>query len=87
MAHEIMEQTIKQFMGLPSIEQDRQSAAAAHAAANIVQSAVSGFSRGPTQKNLANNSGTTVTTHTRAGQAVTVTIFWVNGNIVRVIRQ
>jgi RHS repeat-associated protein len=86
LAHEIFEQAGKQFLGLPNIAQDRLPFEVAHAGANVAQSTVSGFSRGITQANLVNNSGTTVTQHTRAGQTVTVTIFWVNGNIVRIMR-
>ena len=60
---------------------------AKYQAASMAQSAVSGYSRGQMQNNLSRGTGATVPPHSKGSQTITVTIFWINGNLVKVVRR
>ena len=84
LAHEIGEQTAKQVFGLSN---DIPGYNIAHAYGRRAQAITSGYVPGERIGEPVNGTGTTVTTHHRGKQAVTVTIQWVDGNLVKVRQQ
>lgn len=87
LTHEITEQMAKQVFGLPNSEAGHN---VAHSLATAAANYASGFSRGPVNSgslNKATGSGITTTPHARGNTIITVTIYWVNGNIAKVVRK
>ena len=81
-AHEVAEQTAKQVFGW---EYRR-----AHQRGIRVQNAVSGYTRGRTNKDLIDQdtgNGYTLTEQNQGNRTVSVIIKWMNGNIIKVVRK
>jgi YD repeat-containing protein len=86
LALEVTEQTAKQVFGLPSSFAGHDLA---HPFGQAAQDAATGFTRGPTNfsnLNLMTGTGNSVTPHSNGNLTVNVTLVWVNGSLVRVIR-
>jgi len=86
-AHEVIEQTAKQVFGLQNTP---EGYALAHQFGIAAQDDASGYQRGARYLlpgfNLSTGTGTMTTQQTRNRQTITVTMQWVNGNLVRVER-
>lgn len=84
LAHEVGEQTAAQTRGLAA---DISGFNVAHRAGIRAQESVSGYTRVSSAPQLdANNSGQIVGTHRRGNDVVTVTFYFTNGNLTRVVR-
>jgi RHS repeat-associated protein len=86
-AHEIAEQSYKQFNELGD---NRQDFSRAHNYANAAQDAISGYHRGATYNGLPPQgplNGVVVTRQEKGTQTVVIVTFWQNGNLVGVLRQ
>jgi RHS repeat-associated protein len=87
LAHEVGEQTFKQFNQLGNTPSDFSRA---HRYGNAAQDSVSGFHRGSTLNNLPQTgplNGTLVTYHQQGSRTIIVVTFWRDGNLTGVLRQ
>ncbi len=85
LSHELIEQTTKQVFHL---QNNSQGLSIAHEFGLAAQEQSSGFKRSGTILNLdANNTGTTMSFFSGSNQELTVTLQWINGNLVKVTRE
>ncbi len=87
LAHEVAEQSFKQFNHLANTRSDFDRA---HSYGNAAQSAVSGYHRGASHNGLPPSgplNGVIVTRQEQGGHTIVVITFWQNGNLTGVLRQ
>jgi RHS repeat-associated protein len=89
LAHEVVEQTAKQFFGLKNPDVKYNDYLTAHSFGVAAQEQVSGFTREKTQNNVnpLTGDGTTFARQTQGNRQITVKIYWQNNNLVRVVRR